>query len=108
MTFKQVDMDKIVEMADHRGAAATCFPMTAAYGHSILNLCVSDLNKRLLLNCNGFLPLLVDSLLLDPRHPRVDNNTLLGKTDWEATKAPVQRVSTSRLVASRSPCLRHL
>jgi hypothetical protein len=36
--------------------------------------------------------LLIDSLLLDPAHPRRDNETLMGKTDFEAVKGPVQRV----------------
>eukprot|EP01043_Picozoa_sp_COSAG02_P068076 COSAG02_NODE_11171_length_1777_cov_2.868892_2_plen_59_part_00 len=56
--------------------------MTAAHGQSILNLCVSDLNKEMLLQAKGFISLLVDSLLLDPEHPRMENVTLTGVTDW--------------------------
>ena len=76
--------------------------MTAAHGQSILNLCVSDLNKKMLLEAKGFISLLVDSLLLDPEHPRMENyHTLTGVTDWESAKAPVQRV---RLQTSASRC----
>lgn len=56
---------------------------------------VSDTHKNLLLNNEGFIPLLIDSLLLDKDHPRMDNVTLMGVTDWEAVKVPVQRVRQS-------------
>jgi hypothetical protein len=88
-------MQKIVQAADHRGPAGTIVPMKEDYGQSMLSLCVSDRNKELLLSCEGFILVLVDSLLLDPAHPRIENVTLGGKTDWEATKGPVQRVSYS-------------
>ena len=39
----------------------------------------------------------MDSLLLDPAHPRMENESLNGKTDWEAAKGPVQRVRPSTL-----------
>jgi hypothetical protein len=42
LAFKQQDVDKIVELADHRGPAATFFPMRANHGHPILSLCVSE------------------------------------------------------------------
>ena len=104
LTFRQVDIDKIVQQADHRGPRVQFLSMQADHGQPILNLCVSDLNKQLLLNAEGFIPLLVDSLLLDPEHPRMDHTTVGGeKTDWDATKAPVQRVSTPVL---RAACLR--
>ena len=53
----------------------------------MLNLCVSDLNKSLLLNADGFIPLLLDSLLLDPKHPRRSD----ANTDFDAVCGPVQR-----------------
>jgi hypothetical protein len=37
-----------------------------------LELCISDANKPLLLAHRGFLPYVVDALLLDPDHPRAD------------------------------------
>ena len=37
-----------------------------------LDLCVSDKNKPLILANAGFIPYLVDALLLDPGHPRAD------------------------------------
>ena len=79
------------------------------YGQPILNLCVSDTNKELLLGAEGVIPLLVDSLLLDPQHPRKDNVAIFGETNWEAAKGPVQRVSSPLgLRASRAPCVHHL
>jgi hypothetical protein len=59
------------------------------------NCCVWQ-HKEVLLACEGFIPLLVDSLLLDPEHPRKDNASRMGETDWEAAKGPVQRVRHSR------------
>lgn len=91
LVFRQTDIDKIVEAAGHHGDAAQILPMSAGHGQSILNLSVSEINKDLLLNAEGFIPLLVDSLLLDPDHPRRNNDTLLGSTDFEAVKGPVQR-----------------
>jgi hypothetical protein len=97
LAFKQQDFEKILEAADHRGPAAAANPMTEYFGQAILSLCVSDLNKELLLGVTGFIPLLVDSLLLDPEHPRMTNAAMQGTTDWEAAKGPVQRVSDSYL-----------
>ena len=65
--------------------------MAATHGQAILSLCVSDINKNLLLASEHFLTLAVDSLLLDPEHPRMNNAAMQGTTDWEAVKAPVQR-----------------
>ena len=92
LAFQQQDIDKIVHVADHRGAMAALYTMKSDYGQAILSLCVSDRNKALLLTCEVFIPLLVDSLLLDPAHPRINDTTLQGKSDWEGAKAPVQRV----------------
>eukprot|EP01046_Picozoa_sp_COSAG06_P006980 COSAG06_NODE_335_length_17284_cov_12.707594_2_plen_130_part_00 len=36
----------------------------------LLNCCISDTAKQLLLNHPGFIPHLVSGLLLDPHHPR--------------------------------------
>ena len=64
------------------------------YGRAILCLTVSDANKELLLASEErIIPTLVDSLLLDPEHPRIDNTALQGVTDWESVKGPVQQVS---------------
>lgn len=88
----QKDIDMVVDEAGHRGEFARIYQMTQASGKPILNLCVSDKHKGLLMNHEGFVTLLVDSLLLDPEHPRRDNDTIMGKTDWDAAKGPVQRV----------------
>ena len=87
-TFTQSDVDKVVHLADHRGAVAQLggsWVLKSSHGLSILNLCISDANKSLLLKCDGFVPLLVDSLLLDPDHPR------RAEADFEAVAPPVQR-----------------
>ena len=38
----------------------------------VLELCVSDSNKQVLLGHRNFLPYVVDALLLDPAHPRAE------------------------------------
>ena len=97
LIFQKQDIDQILQLKDHRGDAAGLWPMKVDHGKTILNLCVSDLNKDLLLKCSGFIPLLVDSLLLDPEHPRMENTTMSGVTDWERVKAPVQRDFTEAI-----------
>jgi hypothetical protein len=86
LAFKQHDIDKLVEVSDHRHHFATRLPMQARWGEVLLSLCVSDTNKCLLLNADGFLSLLQDSLLLDPTHPRRSD----GKTDFDAVCGPVR------------------
>jgi hypothetical protein len=58
--FRQRDIDKVVQTADHRGPAVVFYPMTAAHGRAILNLCVSVRAKfspgR---HCHSTLPLAV-------------------------------------------------
>ena len=48
-----------------------------------------SVNKDLLLNVDGLIALLVDSLLLSPEHPSRSD----GMTNFEAICGPVQRVS---------------
>ena len=48
----------------------------------LLNLCISDTAKQMLLHNSGFIPLLLDGLLLRPDHPR--------KGTDEQVKAAVQ------------------
>jgi hypothetical protein len=49
----------------------------------LLSLCISDVTKQMLLNNDGFLPHLIDGLMLDPEHPRKDTDA--------AIKTAVQR-----------------
>ena len=49
----------------------------------LLSLCISDAAKHLLLGNAGFIPHLIDGLMLDPEHPRKDTD--------EAIKTAVQR-----------------
>ena len=58
-------------------------PLAANTGRGILNLCVSDAGKEMLLNSTGFIPHLIHALLLDPEHPRKDTE--------QAVKSVVQR-----------------
>ena len=87
LTFLQQDIDKTVQVTDHRYPFAP--PLSRWSGRGILSLCVSDINKQLLLNAEGFIPLLVDSLLLDPEHPRRSD----GKSDFDTVAPLVQQVS---------------
>eukprot|EP01043_Picozoa_sp_COSAG02_P026254 COSAG02_NODE_1506_length_12232_cov_420.616088_17_plen_143_part_00 len=91
LIFKQIDIDKIVQVKDHCGELANYFPMKEDYAQTLLHLCVSDVNKQLLLNCDGFIPLMVDSLLLNPQHPR------RAHPDFDSVAPPVQRVSAAFL-----------
>eukprot|EP01043_Picozoa_sp_COSAG02_P050300 COSAG02_NODE_5156_length_4583_cov_2.229706_2_plen_530_part_00 len=108
LRFKQANIDMIVQAADSRGPLAAIWTMKAAHGQPFLNLCVSDANKELLLACEGFIPLIVDHLLLDPSHPRMDDAPIHGKTKWEHVKAPVQRVRRNSSVHVSHGCLLHL
>jgi hypothetical protein len=71
LRFNQEDIDKVVRVTGHRNPALVgFFPLTPGFAKATLNLSVSDLNKEMLLACSDFLPTMVDSLLLDPEHPR--------------------------------------
>ena len=84
-SFGQRDVDKVIQVADHHGSVAGLWPLTARYGRSILNLCISDANKLLLLRCDDFIRVIVDSLLLDADHPR------RAQADFGTVAPPVQR-----------------
>jgi hypothetical protein len=59
------------------------FELGANAGRGMLNLCISDVAKQMLISNAGFIPHLVDGLLLNPEHPRNGSD--------EAIKAIVQR-----------------
>ena len=59
------------------------FTMASNQCRGLLSLCISDTAKQMLLNNAGFIPHLIDGLLLDPEHPRKDTN--------DAVKTAVQR-----------------
>ena len=61
------------------------FPLIPEYAKAMLNLSVSDMNKELLLACADFIPTMVDSLLLDPEHPR------RAQPDFDAVAPPAQQ-----------------
>ena len=62
--------------------------LAANTGRGILNLCISDATKRMLLNNAGFIPHLIDGLLLDPEHAR-NSDPPVGAP--QAIRAVVQR-----------------
>jgi hypothetical protein len=62
----------------------------------LLNLCISDKAKLLLLEVQQFIPLLLDGLLLDPEHPRKDTD--------EQVKSAVQRDFTVRSPTTPQYC----
>ena len=97
LTFKQEDVDKVVQAADHRGDTSSLIGLQTHHCQAILSLTVSDANKELLLLADGFIRILVDSLLLDPEHPRRTQQAVLAATDFADVKDPVQRVSDSVL-----------
>ena len=85
-----------VQRADQRGTDAEMHrmvlgPMTDTFAVALLNLCISDINKQLLLNNEQFLPLLRDLSLLDPAHPARE----LLQADFDDIAPAVQRVSVS-------------
>jgi hypothetical protein len=57
LTFKQDDIDLLVEHQDHRGPWANTphLQLKEGYGQPLLCLSVSDRNKELLLNSKGFM-----------------------------------------------------
>lgn len=65
----------------------------------MLNLCISDLAKQMLLSHPGFISHLIDGLLLDPEHPRLRNEAsrLASRADdltckyFDTVKSAVQR-----------------
>ena len=85
LAFKQKDVDKIIQVMDPRGSHFILFPMTEQTGRVVLNLSVSEINKELLLNAEGLVPLLVSSLLLDLEDPR------RSQPNFEAIAPVVQR-----------------
>ena len=58
------------------------FEMIGGRHRGLKSLCISDVAKQMLLNCDGFVPHLLFGLLLDPEHPRKDTD--------ESIKAVVQ------------------
>lgn len=90
LTFKQPDTDKVVAVADHYGPLVPFIYQTGIredHGQAIRCLSVSDANKDLLLKTSGFLPTLIDGLLLDPDHPTRSD----GKTNFKTVAPAVQR-----------------
>ena len=80
------DIDGYITLDAEIMACATWGGMVALApnaGRGMLNLCISDVAKQMLISNAGFIPHLVDGLLLNPEHPRNGSD--------EAIKAIVQR-----------------
>eukprot|EP01048_Picozoa_sp_COSAG05_P011560 COSAG05_NODE_1097_length_5894_cov_2.299741_4_plen_492_part_00 len=65
------------------GNAAPFIELTGSFLMPVVNLCISDLNKSLMVRSSGLLPLLLDALLLNPGHVRAER-------DSEEVKAAIQ------------------
>ena len=61
----------------------SAFALASNRCRGLLSLCISDTAKQMLLNNAGFIPHLIDGLMLDPEHPRKDTD--------ETIKTAVQR-----------------
>ena len=85
--FKQGDIDGFIVLSIELMRCANygaSVPLYSNQCRGLLSLCISDAAKQLLLSSNaGFIPHLIDGLLLDPEHPR--------KGFAEPVKAAVQR-----------------
>lgn len=102
LSFKQSDIETVVDWT-RKWCAGGQMVAEKSFDQSISSLCVSDTNKQLLLNCEDFIPLLVDSLLLDPEHPR------RAQPDFDAVSPSIQRVSTRSLFVCLSvPAVRKM
>jgi hypothetical protein len=67
-----------------------------------LELCISDSNKPLLLAHRGFLPYVVDALLLEADHPRADMKPELKSWCQQLFAAASAAAAAAAAVASRS------
>eukprot|EP01043_Picozoa_sp_COSAG02_P051086 COSAG02_NODE_5334_length_4430_cov_2.102517_1_plen_616_part_00 len=73
--FRQADVDGMLKHYDELlrpKVYGSVWALSMTQCRGLLNVCVSDTNKLLLLNNETFLPHVVDGLLLDPAHPRAD------------------------------------
>eukprot|EP01043_Picozoa_sp_COSAG02_P062726 COSAG02_NODE_8725_length_2462_cov_1.635633_2_plen_623_part_00 len=89
--FSQDDIDGFIAFNVEIVACAVwggMLSLAANTGRGILNLCISDAAKQMLLNNSGFIPHLVDGLLLDAEHAR-NRDPPVGAP--QAIKAVVQR-----------------
>ena len=75
-TFDQENIDSIVadNLAHLSGAMADYKPeLQPFYLRPLVHLCVSDVNKMLLVQCSDLSTLLAEALLLDPGHMRQES-----------------------------------
>ena len=73
--FVQKDIDGVVEFEFEMLRASTwgkIWQLVLNQCKGLLSLCISDSAKKMLLEHAGFIPLLIDGLLLDDEHPRKD------------------------------------
>ena len=85
ITLKPEHLDALLGDLDHR--KPSWHEVTDTHGQHILNLCISDKHKEILISNENFISVLVDCLFVDPEHPLKEDP----KTDFEHIKGPVQR-----------------
>eukprot|EP01046_Picozoa_sp_COSAG06_P019444 COSAG06_NODE_1387_length_9616_cov_4.512136_2_plen_428_part_00 len=77
-SFAQREIDSVIytcgEILQMKEGWGGTWSLGSNVGQSIVSLAVSDHNKAMLLQNDGFIPLILDGLLLDPEHPRKDTN----------------------------------
>jgi len=75
-TFTQKHVDELLIHGSNsiRGVGAGAFARPSADNMKVLELCISDQNKPLLLANPTLIPYLISALFLDPDHPRADLN----------------------------------
>jgi hypothetical protein len=73
-SFSQQHIDILLTRWSHivRAVGYSKTSKPSADSIQVLELSISDANKPLLLNTPGFIPYLVDALLIDPGHPRAE------------------------------------
>lgn len=93
--FKQKDIDGLITIAAEIIRPATygsIWSVDTKQLRGLLNVCISDRHKALLLNSPGFFPLIIDAALLDPEHPRKDttDDTVLASIQTDAAECFLQ------------------
>ena len=69
------------------------FPMTSSRCRGLLSLCISDVAKQMLLSNDGFIPHLLDGLMLDLEHPRKDTDVTIKTAVQRDFAECVQQIS---------------
>ncbi len=78
MKLRQQDVSDVITYASEiihpKSVVGQVLSIDSNAALPILNMSVSDRNKKLLLACPEFIPTVIDGLLLDPAHPRQEGD----------------------------------